>query len=155
MRDTAAGHSWPSIDGEYYTPTLRLARVSATHKRDQTVAGPPQSPTRSFEGSGSQTDPQRLTKRESERASERASEREPIRNDIPQRDKRRMRRRRRPACSHSVRCSCKCKEDKAILEGRRNVTKTEKSKRHSRIVSLSSSSLLFCLIFFPFLLSPA
>ena len=25
--DTAAGHSWPSIGGEYYTPTLRVARV--------------------------------------------------------------------------------------------------------------------------------
>jgi hypothetical protein len=23
--DTAAGHSWPSIGGEYYTPTLRSA----------------------------------------------------------------------------------------------------------------------------------
>ena len=33
---------------------------SATHKRDQTVAGPPQSPTRSFEGSGSQTDPEKI-----------------------------------------------------------------------------------------------
>ena len=37
-----------------------VARVSATHKRDHTVAGPPQSPTRSLEGSGSQTDPQPL-----------------------------------------------------------------------------------------------
>ena len=25
MGDTAAGHSWPSIGGEYYTPTLRSA----------------------------------------------------------------------------------------------------------------------------------
>jgi hypothetical protein len=41
-----------------HSPFGLVARVSATHKRDQTVAGPPQSPTRSFEGSGSQTDPQ-------------------------------------------------------------------------------------------------
>jgi hypothetical protein len=25
LGDTAAGHSWPSIGGDYYTPTLRLA----------------------------------------------------------------------------------------------------------------------------------
>jgi hypothetical protein len=30
-----------------------VARLSATHKRAQTVSGPPQSPTRSLEGSGS------------------------------------------------------------------------------------------------------
>jgi hypothetical protein len=41
-----------------HSPFGLVARVSATHKRDQTVAGPPQSPTRSFEGSGSQTAPQ-------------------------------------------------------------------------------------------------
>jgi len=41
-----------------HSPFGLEARVSATHKRDQTVAGPPQSTTRSFEGSGSQTDPQ-------------------------------------------------------------------------------------------------
>ena len=41
-----------------HSPFGLVARVSATHKRDQTVAGPPQSPPRSFEGSGSQTDPQ-------------------------------------------------------------------------------------------------
>ncbi len=34
-----------------------MARLSATHKRAQTVSGPPQSPNRSLEGSGSQTDP--------------------------------------------------------------------------------------------------
>ena len=34
-----------------------MARLSATHKGAQTVSGPPQSPTRSLEGSGSQTDP--------------------------------------------------------------------------------------------------
>jgi len=34
-----------------------VARLSATHERAQTVSGPPQSPTRSLEVSGSQTDP--------------------------------------------------------------------------------------------------
>ena len=34
-----------------------MARLAATHKRAQTVSGPPQSPTRSLEGSRSQTDP--------------------------------------------------------------------------------------------------
>ena len=34
-----------------HSPFGLVARVSATHKRDQTVAGPPQSPTRSLEGS--------------------------------------------------------------------------------------------------------
>jgi hypothetical protein len=62
--DTAAGHSWPSIGGNWrqvlypHSAFGLVVRVSATHKRNQTVAGPPQSPTRSFEGSGSQTDPQ-------------------------------------------------------------------------------------------------
>ena len=75
------GTRGPAYGGEYYTPYSTrkrdlyqcqkrpisvlyahspfglVARVSATHKRDQTVAGPPQSPTRSLEGSGSQTDP--------------------------------------------------------------------------------------------------
>jgi len=32
-----------------------VARLSATHKRAQTVSGPPQSPTRSLEVSGFQT----------------------------------------------------------------------------------------------------
>ena len=41
-----------------HSPFGLVARVSATHERDQTVAGPPQSATRSFAGSGSQTDPQ-------------------------------------------------------------------------------------------------
>ena len=52
--------SWPSIGGEYNYPlsVQPCGTRSATHKRDQTVAGPPQSPTRSLEGSGSQTDPQ-------------------------------------------------------------------------------------------------
>ena len=77
-----------------HSPFGLVARVSATHKRDQTVAGPPQSPTRSVEGSGSQTDPQPpwyngragiipfqyspdlLGGRERARESERATERE-------------------------------------------------------------------------------
>ena len=43
----------------YYTPLSPfglVARLSATHKRAQTVSGPPQSPIRSLEVSGSQTD---------------------------------------------------------------------------------------------------
>jgi len=57
--DTAAGHC-PALAASTLPPlSVRPCGTrSATHKRDQTVAGPPQSPTRSFAGSGSQTDPQ-------------------------------------------------------------------------------------------------
>ncbi len=53
------GARGPAYGGEYYTPTLRLAlwHVFLQHTRAQTVSGPPQSPTRSLEGLGSQTDP--------------------------------------------------------------------------------------------------
>jgi hypothetical protein len=37
-------------------PPGLVACLSATHKRAQTVPGPPESPTRSLEDSGSQTD---------------------------------------------------------------------------------------------------
>ena len=52
------GARGPAYDGEYYphSPFGLVARLSATHKRAQTVSGPPQSPTRSLEVSGSQTD---------------------------------------------------------------------------------------------------
>ena len=40
-----------------HSPFGLVARLSATHKRAQTVSGPPQSLTRSNEVSGSQTDP--------------------------------------------------------------------------------------------------
>ena len=44
--------------GEYYTPTLRLALWHAFRQHTRgNVSGPPQSPTRSVEVSGSQTDP--------------------------------------------------------------------------------------------------
>ena len=44
-----------------HSPFGLVARVSAEiNKRDQTVAGPPLSPTRSFEGLGSQTDRERV-----------------------------------------------------------------------------------------------
>jgi len=49
----------PAYDGEYYTPSLRLAfgyALAATHKRAQAVSGPPQSLIRSLEVSGSQPD---------------------------------------------------------------------------------------------------
>ena len=47
----------PSIWRLYpHSPFGLVARLSATHKRAQTVSGPPQSPTCSLEVSGSQTD---------------------------------------------------------------------------------------------------
>jgi hypothetical protein len=54
--DTAAGHC-PALAASTLPPlSVRPCGTrSATHKRDQTVAGPPQSPTRSFEGSGSRS----------------------------------------------------------------------------------------------------
>ena len=58
--DTASGHSWSSMWRRVlypHSPFGLVARLSATHKRAQTVSDPPQSPTRSLEGSGSQTDP--------------------------------------------------------------------------------------------------
>ena len=51
-----------------------VARDSATHKRDQTVAGPPQSPTRSSRVRDPKPIPER--ERESARARERERERE-------------------------------------------------------------------------------
>jgi hypothetical protein len=58
--DTASGRSGPSIWRRVLYPRSPfglVARFSATHKRTETVSGPPQSQTRSLEGSGSQTDP--------------------------------------------------------------------------------------------------
>jgi hypothetical protein len=40
-----------------HSPFGLVARLSTTHKRAQTASGPPQSPTRSLEVSGFQTDP--------------------------------------------------------------------------------------------------
>ena len=60
----ASGHS--GVGAEHmaastipHSPFGLVVRLSATHKRaqTQTVSGPPQSPTRSLEVSGSQTDP--------------------------------------------------------------------------------------------------
>ena len=53
------GTRGPAYGGEYYTPTLRLSlwHTFQQHTRGTRLAGPPQSPTSSFEGSGSQTDP--------------------------------------------------------------------------------------------------
>ena len=56
--DTASGRSGPSIWRRVlypHSPFGRglVARLSATHKKAQTVFGPPQSPPRSLEGSGS------------------------------------------------------------------------------------------------------
>jgi hypothetical protein len=51
--DTAPGRMGSSIDGEYSTPTLRLAMWPAwrvgKHKGAQTAIGPSQSPNRSLE----------------------------------------------------------------------------------------------------------
>jgi hypothetical protein len=51
--DTAPGRTGSSIDGEYSTPTLRLALWPAwrvgKHKGAQTAIGPSQSPSRSLE----------------------------------------------------------------------------------------------------------
>ena len=60
---TAFGHSWPSIWRRVlypHSPFGLVARLSATHKRDKTVSGPPQSPTRSLEDF---VDNQQLTER--------------------------------------------------------------------------------------------
>jgi hypothetical protein len=49
----------PAYDGKHYTSTLGfglVARLAAKQKRTQTASGPPQSPIRSLEISGSQTD---------------------------------------------------------------------------------------------------
>ena len=53
----------PAYDGKYYTSTfgpgfglVTVARLAAKQKRAQTASGPPQSPIRSLEISGSQTD---------------------------------------------------------------------------------------------------
>ena len=55
QRSCAFAPGNPGLDPQLYPhfPFGLVARVAATHKRDKTVAGPPQSPTRSFEGSGS------------------------------------------------------------------------------------------------------
>ncbi len=45
-----------SIPPRHHSPFVLVARLAATHKRAQTVSGPPQSPNRSLEISGSQTD---------------------------------------------------------------------------------------------------
>jgi hypothetical protein len=77
LGDTASGRSGPSIWWRVlypHSPSCLVARLSATHKRAQTVSGPPQSPTRSLEVSGSQTDP--MTPWYNGRAGIRESERE-------------------------------------------------------------------------------
>jgi hypothetical protein len=53
------GARGPAYGGEYYTPTLHLALWHAfrQHTRGPRPSGPPQSPTRSCEVSGSQTHP--------------------------------------------------------------------------------------------------